>query len=110
MAEGKFISYLRVSTDKQGRSGLGIEAEREAVVRYLNGGQWTLSAEYMETESDRRSDRPGSCAVPCQGIRCQAGVCEAGPAYAQRGPASVAGGERRGPRMLLPAARAHADR
>jgi len=39
MAEGKFISYLRVSTDKQGRSGLGIEAQREAVVRYLNGGQ-----------------------------------------------------------------------
>jgi hypothetical protein len=45
MVEGKFISYLRVSTDKQGRSGLGIEAQREAVVRYLNGGQWTLSAE-----------------------------------------------------------------
>src|SRR6201997_301653 len=58
MAEGKFISYLRVSTDKQGRSGLGIGAQREAVVRYLNGGQWTLSAEYVETESGRRSDRP----------------------------------------------------
>jgi hypothetical protein len=58
VADGKFISYLRVSTDKQGRSGLGIEAQREAVVRYLNGGQWTLSAEYMETESGRRSDRP----------------------------------------------------
>src|ERR1700739_225617 len=58
MAEGKFISYLRVSTDKQGRSGLGIEAQREAVVRYLNGGQWTLSAEYVETESEKRSDRP----------------------------------------------------
>src|ERR1700761_3032312 len=58
MAEGKFISYLRVSTDKQGRSGLGIEAQREAVVRYLNGGQWTLSAEYVETESGKRSDRP----------------------------------------------------
>lgn len=43
MAEGKFISYLRVSTDKQGRSGLGIEAQREAVVRYLNGGQWMMS-------------------------------------------------------------------
>jgi DNA invertase Pin-like site-specific DNA recombinase len=58
MAEGKFISYLRVSTDKQGKSGLGIEAQREAVVRYLNGGKWTLSAEYVETESGRRSDRP----------------------------------------------------
>src|ERR1700758_3152034 len=58
MAEGKFISYLRVSTDKQGRSGLGIEAQREAVARYLNGGNWTVVAEYVETESGKRSDRP----------------------------------------------------
>jgi hypothetical protein len=58
MAQRKFISYLRVSTDKQGRSGLGIEAQREAVTSYLNGGRWTLVAEYVETESGRRSDRP----------------------------------------------------
>ncbi|WP_027525570.1 recombinase family protein [Bradyrhizobium sp. Ec3.3] len=58
MAQGKFISYLRVSTDKQGRSGLGIEAQREAVTSYLNGGRWTLVSEYVETESGRKSDRP----------------------------------------------------
>jgi DNA invertase Pin-like site-specific DNA recombinase len=58
MASGKFISYLRVSTDKQGRSGLGIEAQREAVTSYLNGGRWTLVAEYVETESGRKADRP----------------------------------------------------
>ena len=58
MAAGKFISYLRVSTDKQGRSGLGIEAQREAVTSYLNGGRWTLVAEYVETESGKRADRP----------------------------------------------------
>src|SRR6202045_2601669 len=58
MAKGKFVSYLRVSTDKQGRSGLGVEAQREAVARYLNGGNWTLAAEYVETESGKRSDRP----------------------------------------------------
>jgi DNA invertase Pin-like site-specific DNA recombinase len=58
MAKGKFVSYLRVSTDKQGRSGLGVEAQREAVARYLNGGSWKLVAEYVETESGRRSDRP----------------------------------------------------
>jgi DNA invertase Pin-like site-specific DNA recombinase len=58
MAKGKFVSYLRVSTDKQGRSGLGLEAQREAVAAYLNGGRWTLVREFIETESGRRSDRP----------------------------------------------------
>ena len=58
MAEGKFVSYLRVSTDKQGRSGLGLEAQRAAVENYLNGGRWKLVAEYIETESGKRSDRP----------------------------------------------------
>jgi DNA invertase Pin-like site-specific DNA recombinase len=58
VARGKFLSYLRVSTDKQGRSGLGLEAQRMAVEGYLNGGRWTLTAEYVEAESGKRSDRP----------------------------------------------------
>lgn len=58
MAKGKFVSYLRVSTDKQGRSGLGLEAQRTAVENYLNGGRWQLVAEYIETESGKRADRP----------------------------------------------------
>ena len=57
MAEGKFVSYLRVSTDKQGRSGLGLEAQRDAVARYLNGGRWKLVAEYVEVESGKRNSR-----------------------------------------------------
>lgn len=58
MATGKFISYLRVSRDKQARSGLGIEAQRASVANYLNGGHWTLQAEYVETESGRKTARP----------------------------------------------------
>jgi DNA invertase Pin-like site-specific DNA recombinase len=54
----KFVAYLRVSTDKQGRSGLGRDAQRAAVEAYLNGGPWKLVAEYVETESGKRADRP----------------------------------------------------
>jgi DNA invertase Pin-like site-specific DNA recombinase len=56
---GKFISYLRVSTQKQGASGLGIEAQRQAVLDHLNGGNWTLAREYVEVESGKRTvNRP----------------------------------------------------
>jgi hypothetical protein len=51
MAQGSFVSYLRVSTARQGLSGLGLEAQRKAVADYLNGGQWSLIAEYVEVES-----------------------------------------------------------
>jgi DNA invertase Pin-like site-specific DNA recombinase len=54
----KFVSYLRVSTDKQGLRGLGIAAQRQAVLEYLDGGKWQLVAEFVEQESGKRSDRP----------------------------------------------------
>jgi DNA invertase Pin-like site-specific DNA recombinase len=57
MAEGKWISYLRVSTDRQGQSGLGIEAQRASVAAFLNGGDWSLIKEFVEVESGKRSDR-----------------------------------------------------
>lgn len=56
--KGRFISYLRVSTARQGASGLGVEAQRAAVEEFLNGGAWTLLAEYVETESGKHNDRP----------------------------------------------------
>ena len=55
---GKFVSYLRVSTQRQGKSGLGLEAQRDAVAGYLNGGSWSLVSEIVEIESGKRSDRP----------------------------------------------------
>ena len=58
MSTGKFVSYLRVSTDRQGRSGLGLEAQRKAVADYLNGGNWELIAEFVEVETGKRDDRP----------------------------------------------------
>ena len=58
MAEGKWISYLRVSTDRQGKSGLGIEAQRNTVTEFLNGGSWTLVKEFVEVESGKLAERP----------------------------------------------------
>lgn len=56
--KGKFISYLRVSTDRQGEHGYGIDAQRKAVADFLNGGSWQLLGEFVEVESGRRNDRP----------------------------------------------------
>jgi DNA invertase Pin-like site-specific DNA recombinase len=53
-----FISYLRVSTDRQGASGLGLEAQRAAVGQYVTGAHGNIVAEYEEVESGKRSDRP----------------------------------------------------
>src|SRR3954454_14694221 len=58
MANGRFIAYYRVSTQAQGASGLGLEAQRAAVLAYLDGGSWHLAAEFVEVESGRKDDRP----------------------------------------------------
>lgn len=58
MPSGSFVAYYRVSTAAQGRSGLGLEAQENAVLTYLNGGSWHLKAAYTEVESGGRADRP----------------------------------------------------
>lgn len=56
MAQGKFVAYYRVSTQQQGRSGLGLEAQRTAVETYLNGGRWTLIEQFTEVETGKGAD------------------------------------------------------
>ena len=55
--DGNFVAYYRVSTDRQGQSGLGLDAQRKAVMDYLDGGNWKLVAEFTEVESGKNSDR-----------------------------------------------------
>lgn len=58
MARASFIAYYRVSTDRQGRSGLGLEAQRQAVEDFLNGREWEVVGAFTEVESGKRKDRP----------------------------------------------------
>jgi DNA invertase Pin-like site-specific DNA recombinase len=56
MATGKYVAYYRVSTERQGRSGLGLEAQRKAVLDHLNGGGWKLLGEFTEVETGKGSN------------------------------------------------------
>jgi len=51
-----FVSYLRVSTDKQGRSGLGLEAQREAIARFAEAEGFSILAELVEVETGKGAD------------------------------------------------------
>jgi DNA invertase Pin-like site-specific DNA recombinase len=58
-----YVAYYRVSTDRQGASGLGLEAQRQAVTRHVTGGR--LAAAFTEIESGRRDgNRPQLHAAP----------------------------------------------
>lgn len=52
-----FVTYLRVSTDRQGKSGLGLDAQRKAVADHV-AGKGEIAAEYVEIESGKKNDRP----------------------------------------------------
>jgi len=47
----RFVSYLRVSTNGQGRSGLGLEAQRQAVAAHVAQAGGEVMAEFREVES-----------------------------------------------------------
>ncbi|MBD8678312.1 recombinase family protein [Sphingomonas sp. CFBP 13720] len=56
MAIGRHVAYYRVSTARQGRSRLGLEAQQSTVREFLNGGSWELAGEVVEVESGKRAD------------------------------------------------------
>jgi len=53
-----FIAYYRVSTTGQAQSGLGLEAQRQAVADFINGNGDKIIAAFTEVESGKRCDRP----------------------------------------------------
>jgi hypothetical protein len=83
---GTWVSYLRVSTDKQGKSGLGLEAQRKAVLDFLNGGKWQLAAEYVEVESGKRNDRPQLAAAlaACKKLKARLVVASVGAGVSEK--------------------------
>jgi DNA invertase Pin-like site-specific DNA recombinase len=62
----KFVAYYRVSTQKQGRSGLGLEAQRDSIAEYLRSENGVLCAQFTEVESGKRKDRPQLAAALAQ--------------------------------------------
>jgi DNA invertase Pin-like site-specific DNA recombinase len=54
----QFVSYVRVSTERQGKSGLGLDAQRAAVTTYIAGLQGRLLQEFREIESGKKDERP----------------------------------------------------
>lgn len=56
-AENQYVAYYRVSTAKQGRSGLGLDAQKSVVQSFLAGSGGRVVAEYVEVESGRKKDR-----------------------------------------------------
>ena len=54
----RFVTYIRVSTQKQGGSGLGLEAQQKAVSDYLAAHGGAVVAEYREIESGKVNERP----------------------------------------------------
>jgi DNA invertase Pin-like site-specific DNA recombinase len=76
------VSYIRVSTSQQGRSGLGIEAQREALARFADGAGFEIAVELVEVETGKGSDaldrRPQLAAAlaKARALRCSVAVAK----------------------------------
>jgi DNA invertase Pin-like site-specific DNA recombinase len=67
-----FVAYLRVSTVRQGESGLGLEAQRAAVEAFARQHGGTIVASYVEVETGKRSDRPELAKALCAARKAKA--------------------------------------
>jgi len=56
------IGYIRVSTDKQGKSGLGLEAQREAIARFAAAESLEVAGEFIEVETEKKAPTPWTSA------------------------------------------------
>jgi DNA invertase Pin-like site-specific DNA recombinase len=74
---GKIVTYLRVSTERQGRSGLGLEAQRAAVESFVKRTGSTVAREFLEVESGRHDDRPKLAEALAFARRAKATLCVA---------------------------------
>ena len=53
------VAYLRVSTERQGRSGLGLEAQRDIIARFAQGEGVEIVGEFVEVETGKGADALG---------------------------------------------------
>jgi len=58
MRSNRYVAYFRVSTQKQGQSGLGLDAQKQAISEFLAQLGGEVIAEFIEVESGKRADRP----------------------------------------------------
>jgi len=68
--EGKFVTYYRVSTQRQGKSGLGLEAQRKTIEDFLNGGNHEVVEEFIEVESGKGSNALAMRPILKEAIEC----------------------------------------
>jgi DNA invertase Pin-like site-specific DNA recombinase len=82
MATRAMVGYIRVSTSQQGRSGLGIEAQREALARFAQAEGFDIVREFVEIETGKGADaldrRPQLSAALAQArkLKCSVGVAK----------------------------------